>query len=88
MKKIETSKLFIYWLAGLTTAVAIYTMAAAWHTGDLTPIDKLIEMVGGALMVGLGFYYWKARAENRIKLRKKYGAEIYNDAMKEDTDYE
>lgn len=27
-----------------------------------------------------GFYYSKAKAENRIKLRKQYGPEVYNDA--------
>lgn len=27
-----------------------------------------------------GFYYSKAKAENRIKLRQKYGPEVYNDS--------
>ena len=88
MKKIEFSKLIFLWLAGLATMAAVFTMAASWHTGDLTPLSDLLTTLGGTLAVAVGFYYWKARAENRIKLRKKYGAEIYNDAMKEDTDYE
>ena len=49
---------------------------------------KLGNEALGQALAAVGFYYWKARAENRIKLRKKNGAEIYNDAMKEDTDYE
>lgn len=32
------------------------------------------------VIVGTGFYYSKAKAENRIKLRKKYGPDIYNDS--------
>lgn len=36
----------------------------------------IISTVGAA---ATGFYYSKAKAENRIKLRKKYGPEIYND---------
>lgn len=39
----------------------------------------IIAIVGTAT----GFYYSKAKAENRIKLRKKYGPDIYNDS-KED----
>lgn len=87
MKKIEFSKLIFLWLAGLATTAAVFTMAATWHTGDLSPLSDLLTMIGSVLAVAVGFYYWKARAENRIKLRKKHGAEIYNDAM-EDTDYE
>ena len=39
----------------------------------------LIPAVFTELGVGTGFYYSKAKAENRIKLRKMYGPEIYND---------
>ena len=31
------------------------------------------------LATATGCYYSKAKAENRIKLRKQYGPEIYND---------
>lgn len=41
----------------------------------------IITIVGTA--TATGFYYSKAKAENRIKLRKKYGPDIYNDS-KED----
>lgn len=84
--KTEFSKMIFYWLAALFTAASINTMAAAWHTGDLTALPTLIEWIGKVLAVGVGFYYWKSRAENRIKLRKIYGAKIYNDAMKEDNE--
>lgn len=40
----------------------------------------LIPAVFAELATGTGFYYSKAKAENRIKLRKLYGPEIYNDA--------
>ena len=85
-KKPETSKLILCWLGSLFTAVAVYTMAAAWHHGDFTALPVLIEHIGIVAAVAIGFYYWKARAENRIKLRKIYGAEIYNDAMREDNE--
>lgn len=40
----------------------------------------LIAAVFAELATATGFYYSKAKAENRIKLRKKYGADIYNDS--------
>lgn len=50
-----------------------------WRTNDLSPLAYLIPAVFTELGVGTGFYYSKAKAENRIKLRKMYGSEIYND---------
>ena len=88
MKKIEFSKLIFLWLAIIATAAVVYTMAAVWHTGDVSPLDTMTERVFAAVMVCVGFYYWKARAENKIKLRKKYGENIYNDAMKGENDDE
>ena len=46
---------------------------------SLSPLAYLIPAVFTELGVGTGFYYSKAKAENRIKLRKMYGSEIYND---------
>lgn len=88
MKKIEFSKLIFLWLALMATFAVIISVAAVWHTGDTTPITTMIERVFQAAMVGIGFYYWKARTENKIKLRKKYGEEIYKDAMKGEGDDE
>lgn len=42
-----------------------------------------IPAIFAELATATGFYYSKAKAENRIKLRKKYGPDIYNDS-KED----
>lgn len=39
----------------------------------------LIPAIFAELATATGFYYSKAKAENRIKLRKQYGPEIYND---------
>ena len=52
-------------------------------TGDTSPLAYLIPAIFAELATATGFYYSKAKAENRIKLRKKYGPDIYNDS-KED----
>ena len=49
------------------------------RTSDTSPLAYLIPAVFAETAAATGFYYSKAKAENRIKLRKKYGPEIYND---------
>jgi uncharacterized membrane protein len=52
-------------------------------TKDLMPLVTVICFDGGVTAAATAFYYWKARAENRIKLTKamveawadKYGIE-------------
>ena len=64
----------------LTAVVVVFTLIMVWRTNDLSPLGYLIPAVFAKLAAATGFYYSKAKAENRIKLRKIYGAEIYNDA--------
>lgn len=63
--------------------VTAFTMIIVKETGDTTPLAYLIPAVFGELATATGFYYHKAKSENQIKLRKKYGAEIYKDAKGE-----
>lgn len=81
--KREFSKVIIASVGAVTFMVTVFTLAVVWKTGDTSPLAYLIPAVFTELATATGFYYSKAKAENRIKLRKKYGAEIYNDS-KED----
>lgn len=78
-KKIEFSKLIMLVVGAVTVFVTVFTLFMIWKTQDLSPLAYLIPAVFAELSVGTGFYYSKAKAENRIKLRKQYGSEIYND---------
>ena len=78
-KKIEFSKLIMLTVGAVTIIVTAFTLFMVWETKDLSPLAYLIPAVFAELSVGTGFYYSKAKAENRIKLRKHYGSEIYND---------
>lgn len=78
-KKIEFSKLIMLAVGAVTIIVTAFTLLMVWKTQDTSPLAYLIPAVFAELSVGTGFYYSKAKAENRIKLRKKYGSEIYND---------
>ena len=78
-KKTEFSKLIMLVVGAVTVIVTAFTLYMIWKTQDLSPLGYLIPAVFAELSVGTGFYYSKAKAENKIKLRKKYGSEIYND---------
>lgn len=79
-QKIEFSKLILYVVGAVTVVVTAFTLIMIWRTNDLSPLAYLIPAVFAELATATGFYYSKAKAENRIKLRKLYGPEIYNDA--------
>lgn len=79
MKKVEFSKLIMLTVGAVTIIVTAFSLFMMWKTQDLSPLAYLIPAVFTELSVGTGFYYSKAKAENRIKLRKKYGSEVYND---------
>lgn len=59
--------------AGIMNAVVIlFTMVMVWRTLDLTPLAYLIPSVAAEVATGTGFYYAKAKVENRIKLMRQY----------------
>jgi hypothetical protein len=51
-------------------------MALMWYTKDSSALAYLIPAVFGLTSVTVGFYYNKAKLENKIKLEKKYGKEL------------
>lgn len=79
-KRREFSKIILACVGAVTLVVTVFTLAVVWKTGDTTPLAYLIPAVFAELATATGFYYSKAKAENRIKLRKHYGPEIYNDS--------
>lgn len=78
-QKREFSKIIISVVGAVTIIVTAFTLVMVWRTGDTSPLAYLIPAAFTETAAATGFYYSKAKAENRIKLRKKYGPEIYND---------
>lgn len=59
-------------VAGIINTVVIgFMMVMIWRTLDLTPLAYLIPSVAAEVATGTGFYYSKAKVENRIKLMKQ-----------------
>lgn len=74
--KMETSKVILL-VIGVSLAVTIlFSMVMMVITHDLSPIDWILTGMYGLAATAVGFYYNKAKAENKIKLKKKYGKEL------------
>ena len=72
-KKTEFSKIIIIFMTCFTVIITLFTLAVVWRTGDTSPLSYLIPAVFAEYATATGFYYWKARKENEIKLRRQYG---------------
>ena len=82
--KIEFSKLIFWLVFGMTAAVAVYSRVPTWRTGDTTGLAYLIPACFGEFATATGFYYWKARKENEIKLMKAEGLKISKEDIMND----
>ena len=86
MKRTEFSKKIIIFMTIFTVIITAYSLALMWRTGDTSGLAYLIPSVFTEYATATGFYYWKARAENKIKLMKKYG-KTAEKVISEDNNY-
>ena len=66
----EFSKKILIFAAILNVITVVFTFVMVWRTMDTSPLNVLIPAVAAETATGTGFYYSKARVENRIKLMK------------------
>ena len=69
--KKEFSKKIFNIVITLFIIVIFYSMALMWKTGTTDGLMYLIPSVGTLASVTIGFYYWKAKMENMVKLGKE-----------------
>lgn len=69
-KKFEFSKAIFIYIAIMFTIVIIFSMVLMWATKDTTAVAYLIPAVGGLMATTVGFYSWKAKAENILKIKQ------------------
>lgn len=70
MNKFEFSKLILvvaYITAVVFTALTAYVALAG---GDAASFANIVLAIWGTVSVGVGFYFWKAKAENIVKIAK------------------
>lgn len=74
----EFSKKLLLIAYAINITVIIVAVVLMFHSesGDLSPLSYLIPSVSAEVAAGTGFYYWKARCENRQKYAMKMVAEV------------
>lgn len=71
--RMEFSKKIILVAGVINVGVIVFSCVMIAVTGDLSPLSYLIPSVAAEVATGTGFYYAKAKAENKIKLMKENG---------------
>ena len=67
-RKVEFSKLIFVGVSVLTVSIVVFSCYMIRLTMDTGPPAYLIPAVFTEMASATGFYFWKAKAENKIKL--------------------
>ena len=74
-KKVEFSKLIFLGVSIVTIAITVFSCRVIWLTMDTSSLAYLIPAVFAEMASATGFYYSKAKAENKIKLMAASGVQ-------------
>lgn len=74
-KKVEFSKLIFMGVSIVTIAITVFSCRMIWLTMDTSALAYLIPAVFAEMASATGFYYTKAKAENKIKLMAASGVQ-------------
>lgn len=72
-KKVEFSKVIFMGASFVTVAITVFSCCMIWFTMDTSALAYLIPAVFAEMASATGFYYSKAKAENKIKLMAASG---------------
>ena len=72
-KKYEFSKLIFIGVSIFTVFITLFSCFMIWETKDTSALAYLIPAVFAEMAAATGFYYNKAKAENKIKLMASCG---------------
>lgn len=72
----EFSKKLLIVIGIIDILLFIFTCYMVYITQDLTPLTAMLTMLEAVTGVAVGYYYWKAKAENIIKLSKDNEIEL------------
>ena len=69
----EFSKKIFIGVAAVNIILIAFSLYRMYKTGDLSPLAYIIPAAAAEMATATGFYYSKAKAENKIKLMKSNG---------------
>jgi len=68
-KRMEFSKKIFFGISLMVSLVVLFSLYMIWETKDLYPLGYLIPAIFAEMSIATGFYFNKAKAENKIKIR-------------------
>lgn len=74
-KKVEFSKLVFLGVSIVTIAITVFSCRMIWLTMDTSALAYLIPAVFAEMASATGFYYTKAKAENKFKIMAASGVQ-------------
>lgn len=77
--RMEFSKKILIAMFVITLIIVACAIAMSYMTQTTDVYAYLIPSIFAELSIGTGFYYWKARRENEIKLKGIYGTDEQED---------
>lgn len=78
-RKKEFSKIMAVISITMWVIVNIFCLVMVVFTMDTSPLAYVIPSVDAVTGAIIGFYLWKARTENQIKLKKIYNVEFHDE---------
>lgn len=75
-KRREFSKIMAVIAIAMWVFANLFGMAMVVFTLDTSPLMYVIPSVDAVVASIIGFYLWKARTENQIKLKRIYGVDV------------
>jgi hypothetical protein len=72
----ETSKKIILVSYIMMISITLFAMVSFFLGYDVNGLNILLGLTWGEVTAANSFYFWKARAENKIKLSKSVDPEI------------
>ena len=76
MNKIEFSKLIFIVVYATTLIFSFLTVLVSLLGGDAASVANIALAMWGSVSVIVGFYFWKAKAENITKITKEIPQKI------------
>lgn len=74
-KKREYSKVIVGWTFIVITAFFIFAFYEMHRLNDLTQLEFVTDVIKFLCVASVGGYFWKAKAENEVKLELEYQRE-------------
>lgn len=77
----STTKSIMFIMMAITIITVAFAMVMAWRTMEASILITLIPCVFVETATCTGFYFWKRKVEDMIKLKKEYGEQFIENTL-------